>query len=195
MPVVHCTRCDRRAVTPAGTLWAPTHRRPRSSARGAAGGSGRAAPGTPLPRAGRRRCGVRPGGEQGSVSPSSPWSSPGEESPHSSKALPKFPRGDSPGCSRRRSRSCGGSGRLSPAGCHCRGTAAGPRGPPGTRPKPRRCSAPAREERRRTMSTSITIRQPVAATQQGNPVNCPLRLFQGGQQKNLVQFIFSFKGP
>lgn len=47
------------------------------------------------------------------------------------------------------------------------------------------------------MSTSITAssRQPVAATQQGNPVNCPLRLFQGGQQKSLVQFIFSFKGP
>lgn len=94
MPVVHCTRCDRRAVTPAGTLWAPTHRRPRSSARGAAGGSGRAAPGTPLPRAGRRRCGVRPGGEQGSVSPSSPRSFPwGGIAPRSQSTSPNFPGG------------------------------------------------------------------------------------------------------
>lgn len=50
----------------------PTHHRPRSSGQGAAKGSGTLALGTasPTSRAGPRRCGGHPKGEQGSVSPS-----------------------------------------------------------------------------------------------------------------------------
>lgn len=109
-----------RAVTPARTLRAPTHRRPRSSGRGAAGGSGRAAPGTPLPRAGTRRCGVRPRGEQGSVSPSSPssfrW---GGIAPRSQSASPNFPGGTHLGVP------TGAAGAVGTAGaCHLQGAIA-----------------------------------------------------------------------